>query len=133
MNEETTKPENSVEQGGRVDSVVIPCPRLEFEWIKTGETWRERECIYSLVLPLGEYDIRREDGEGNKVRSETKAELGRTRVTGGKGTPPIWDDGIVESPFRDGAHAKFDNDALGGHLPIVSVCGDAFSIREAEV
>lgn len=129
MDNEVTKPEAKQELGGRVDAVVIPCPRLEFEWIKTGESWANRECIYSLVLPLGEYDIRREDGEGNKVRSETKAQLGRTKVTGGKDTPPIWEDGTVDTPFRDGAHAKFDNKALGGHLPIVSICGDVFSVR----
>lgn len=129
MTNEAEKQEPRTELGGRVDSVVMPCPRLEFEWVKTGETWHKRDCIYSLVLPLGEYDIRRENGDGEKVRNEIKAELGRTSVTGGKDGPPIWKDGTVESPFRDGAHAKFDNEALGGHLPIVSVCGDVFSIR----
>ncbi|MCR8922691.1 hypothetical protein NO559_07910 [Dasania sp. GY-MA-18] len=113
------------------DAVVMPCPRLELEWIKTGADWRKRECVYSLVLPLGEYDIRRESKDGEKARNETKAELGRTAVTGGNGQPPIWEDGKVETPFRDGAHSKFDAEALGGHIPRVAVCGDVFTILEA--
>ena len=120
------KPEKSHDPQGRHEAIVMPCPRLELEWIKTGADWRNRECIYSLVLPLGEYDIRR--GEDC---SECKAEIGRTTVTGGNGKPPISENGGVEAPFRDGAHSKFDAEALGGHIPRVAVCGDAFTVLEA--
>lgn len=85
-----------------------------------------------MLFPLGEYDIRRTDAEGNEYRSEFKVELGRTKVTGGRDTPPIWEDGTVEMPFRDGAHAKFDKRALGDHIPIVAVCGNVFSIKGEE-
>ncbi len=115
-----------------VDVLVMPCPRLELEWAKTGDTWHDRECIYSIVLPLGEYDIRRENEDGEKVRSEWKAEIGRTKASGGRNGPPIWGDGTVEMPFRDGAHAMFDQESLGGQIPVVAACEGAFSIREKE-
>ena len=124
QNEQTeieAKPEVS---GSRQERVVMPCPRLEIEWIKSGDDWRKRECVYSLVLPLGEYDIRR----GEEDRSELKVEIGRTIATGGKSKPPIYEDGVVETPFRDGAHSKFDAEAMGGHIPRVAVCGDTFTV-----
>ena len=117
-------------EANEVNALVMPCPRLELEWVKTGNTWKKRECVYSLVLPLGDYDVRAENEDGKRVRNETKAEIGRTRVSGGKDEPPIWD-GVVDLPFRDGAHAFFDSEALGGHIPVVAVCGKVFSIRES--
>ena len=112
--------------GVPLQRLVMPCPRLEFNWVKTGHDWRKRECIYYLVLPLGEYDVRREDKEGNKVRDENYVELGRTSINGGRSTPPIFEDGKVETPFRDGVHAKWDSAVLG-NLPVFSVCGDVVS------
>ncbi len=112
-----------------VHAVVMPCPRLEFRWIKEGESWYERECVYGLVLPLGKYDIRHTDPEDHPT--EKVLEIGRTKVTGGNGQPPIYD-GKVDTPFRDGAHAQWDCDALGGHIPIVAVCGDVATIVEKQ-
>lgn len=114
-----------------VDAVVIPCPRLEFRWVMHGISWRERECIYSLVLPLREFDIRRENEDGEAVYSEKTIEIGRTEVRGYRDGPPIFEDGTVETPFRDGAHARLDNEALGGQLPIVAVCGDVWNVVPA--
>lgn len=110
------------------EEATLPCPRFELEWIKVDESWATRECIYSIVIPLGEYDARRGNKSGEEVRSEVKAEIGRTRVTSFRGMAPIHDNGEVDTPFRDGAHAKFDRDALGVDFPIVAVCGDAFTI-----
>ena len=98
--------------GGQVDAGVMPCPRIELKWFKTGDTWRE-------------------DKDGNVVHNENYIEVNRTRVTGGRQTPPIWEDGEVETPFRDGAHAKWDSGALGG-IPVFSVCGDAVSQMNVE-
>ena len=112
-----------------VHAVVMPCPRLEFRWEKEGDSWYARECVYSLVIPLGELDIRCTDVEGNP--RELSLEISRTRVTGGNGDPPIHD-GKVDTPFRDGAHAQWDCDALGGHLPIVAVCGDVATTVEKQ-
>jgi hypothetical protein len=108
-----------------VEVLVMPCPRLEFRWHKTGDTWYSRECSYSLVLPLGELDIRHTDAEGNPT--ELTLEIGRTFASGGKGEPPVFD-GKVDTPFRDFAHAMWDRKALGNHLPVVAVCGDAANL-----
>lgn len=109
----------------------LPCPRFEFRWIKTGETWTERECIYSLVIPIRPFDIRAEldDSGPVKYKSEFRVVLGRTKCGGGNGQEPIRD-GVVDTPFRDHAHAQWDCVGLGGHIPIVSVCGDAHSVVE---
>jgi len=114
-----------------VDTLVMPCPRLEFRWLMAGDSWSERECVYSLVIPLREFDIRRENEDGESVFTEKFIEIGRTDVRGYRAGPPIHEDGTIDTPFRDGAHARFDNEALGGHLPIVAVCGDAWQILPA--
>ena len=58
----------------------MPCPRFEFRWEKEGDSWKKRQCVYSIVFPLGEWDIRREGENGADVRNEWAAEIGRTRV-----------------------------------------------------
>ena len=105
----------------------LPVPRFEFRWSKIGESWNDRICVYSLVLPLGDFDIRRTDSLDGST--ETVLEIGKTRVSGGVGEPPISDD-KVHTPFRDYSHAKWDNESLGGHIPIVAVCGDAWNFVE---
>lgn len=110
-----------------MEKMTKPCPRLEFYWVRTGKTWYNRECIYSLVLPLGGHDTRRQDENGRCIRTELKLEIGSTYVSGGDGNPPIDANGLVDTPFRDGAHAKWDREAIGADLPIVAVCGDVFS------
>ena len=116
-----------------VHAVVMPCPRLEFRWERISEdgdfgrfNWK---CVYSLVLPLGEHDIRSTDVEGNP--REKALEIGVTRSNIGHGYSPVRE-GKVETPFRDGTHAKWDCDALGGHLPIVAVCGDVATLVEKQ-
>jgi hypothetical protein len=106
----------------------LPCPRFEFLWEKDGNnSWRNRTCTYYLVIPLSEFDIRREDCDGNKVREELKIEVGKTTVEGGSGRAPIYEDGTVETPFRDGAHARWDKKSLGVNFPIIAVCGDIYN------
>lgn len=115
-----------------VDAVVMPCPRLEFRWERISEddfgrfNWK---CVYSLVLPLGEHDIRSTDVEGNP--REKALEIGVTRSSIGHGYSPVRD-GKVETPFRDGAHAVWDCEALGGHLPIVAVCCDVATLVDKQ-
>lgn len=106
----------------------LPCPRLELRWRKVADSWVNRECVYSLVIPLCEHDIRRENEDGDCIKDELFLEIGFTQVNGGRGGEPIYSDGIVETPYRDGAHAQFDNKALGGNIPIVAICGDKFTI-----
>jgi hypothetical protein len=109
--------------GTLIDAKDLPVPRLELRWVKTGKTWQCRECAYSLVLPLDEFDIRREGKDGKKVRSEICIEIGRTKVSGGRGQGPIWDAKYIDTPYRDGAHSLWDAKHLG-NLPVYVVCGD---------
>jgi hypothetical protein len=103
----------------------LPSPRLELRWIKTGKDWTKSECVYSLVIPLDELDVRRTDVQGNPT--EKFLEIGRTKRDCNNDTSPILCDGSVDTPFRDGAHAQWDKKALGGQLPIVAICGDTWS------
>lgn len=97
----------------------MPAPRLELLWDKEVG---ERTCTYSLVIPLKKGDIRRENSNGKDVRNILKLKIGKTRVSGGVSIQ----DGVVETPFRDGAHALWDSKAL--KLPIYAVCGDTFTL-----
>ena len=110
----------------------LPCPRFELRWkevepVKGDMGGRGWECEYALVIPLGQYDIRHTDAEGNPT--ELRAELGKTRRYGG-GEPVH--DGVVDVPYRDGAHARWDKAALGTKAPIVAVYGEHFSIVDDE-
>ncbi len=124
MPKDISQPEN---KSATDHAVVMPCPRLEFRWVKESESWYERECVYSLVIPLRELDIRSTDVEGTP--RELSLEIGRTRVTGGSGEAPIHE-GKVDTPFRDHSHAIWDREALGNHLPIVAVCEDISTLVE---
>lgn len=100
-----------------------PAPRLEFRWRKEPEDDQEREqverngfgetyfCDYGLVMPLQEHDIRREDENGNKTKSEAFFKFGTTA----RGATTAPEDGDV--PYRDSAHASWDSAALSG-LPV---------------
>jgi hypothetical protein len=79
----------------------------------------EKECVYALVLPLKESDLRREDCNGKVIRDIRRLEIGRTKCSGG-GKPTTTD-----VPFRDGAHAKWDAEVLG--IPVYAVCEDTFT------
>jgi hypothetical protein len=94
-------------------------PRLELLWDKQDG---ERTCIYSLVIPLRESDLRRENSKGKDVRNVLKLKMGKTIVDGGVSVQ----DGVVESPHRDGCHALWDSKVLG--IPAYAVCGDDFTL-----
>jgi len=106
-----------------IDANEMPAPRLELRWIKTGETWSQRDCAYNLVLPLRDIDIRREDDNGEIVRNTLTLEIGRTRVKGGFKYlfQPNEEDGYqIGTPYRDCAHAMWDSNALCG-IPVYAV------------
>lgn len=103
----------------------LPCPRFEFRWEPTEIEFYNWICRYSLVIPLGEYDCRRGDDD---ERSEIALEIGSTRCGLNGDRTPVDPDGSVTTPFRDGAHAQWDNKSLGGHIPIVAICGDVVSV-----
>ena len=103
----------------------LPVPRLEFNWSKNGKNWASRTCDYYLVLPIDEMDIRSNNDCSAGVFDEWRVSVGQTVVTGND-RKPIYEDGVVETPFRDGTHMAIDNKSLGG-LPMFSVCGEAFT------
>lgn len=84
--------------------------RLELRWERTPDDlewpWM---CHYELVMPLS---------DGRVMR----AKLGGTRRGGDDRVPIDPRDGTVETPFRDGAHARWDGATLG--LKAWAVCGD---------
>ena len=114
-----------------IEENQLPCPRLEFRWERIAESdepgaWNWK-CTYSLVLPLQEWDIRSTDVEGNP--REKFLEIGVTRSNIQNNYSPVRD-GIVDAPFRDGTHIQLDNESLGGHLPMIAICGDAVTVIE---
>lgn len=75
---------------------------LELRWTQTGGSEWSWYCSYDLVVPVI---------EGGLIR----AQLGGTRV-GGERSPIRTDEAgmiSVDTPFRDGAHALWDAEALG--------------------
>lgn len=102
----------------------LPTPRLELRWTQETDNWFRRICTYALVLPLGEHDIRRGTEDGKQ--SELRVVFSTTTVSGGSGNPPIYDDSVVDTPFRDHSHALWDSKALGD-IPIYAVCGDTYT------
>ena len=81
----------------------------------------KRHKRFSVTLPP--YDLRRENSKGKDVRNVLKLKIGKTQVDGGVS---VREDGTVETPYRDGAHALWDSKAL--KLPIYAVCGDTFTL-----
>lgn len=104
-----------------IDAGTLPAPRLELRWRPNDDAEWPLYCAYSLVLPLGEYDIRRENEDGTPVRNEHAVEIGGTRSSGRM--ERCIRDGHIDTPFRDGAHAKWDRAHLGWP-PVYAVAGD---------
>lgn len=80
-------------------------PVLELTWKKATEKGFNWRAEYELVIPVREIDVRSKDGV-------FRVKLGGTNVeTTQKGFPI--EDGKVSVPYRDGAHMKWDAEALG--------------------
>ena len=97
----------------------LPMPRLELRWLKgKNDDWYEKICEYSLILPVEDFDIRDEE----KNNGFLKVSLGGTTSTGGSAdAPPIHILGqSINTPFRDGAHIRWDGKNL--RLPMFVVC-----------
>lgn len=113
----------------------LVAPRLQLRWAPTAPNDRAYpwECHYELVMPLREIDIRRdvynEDGEKIGEVSELVVELKPPTRRYSDMTPCQAQDGscYYDEPYRDGAHAQWDAEALGG-LPIyvIATNGEAF-------
>lgn len=101
---------------------------LIIEWFETEDPDRWN-VEYYLRLPLRETDIRREDADGNKVQDSLKVPLGGTAVTGSPDSPyhgtDRYGENEVGTPYRDGAHIKWDARLL--HLPAFAVYKDTIT------
>ncbi|MBW2169802.1 MAG: hypothetical protein JRG69_11200 [Deltaproteobacteria bacterium] len=86
----------------------LPCPRLELRWNK-GEY--EKRCDYNFVLPITQGDIR--SGAAVQFGPELRFCMGWTTNSGGDVDHPRYPNGVINVPFRDGAHAAWDSHNTG--------------------
>lgn len=104
----------------------LPLPRLQLRWERGNKDPSDPEagkepdrnvfvCFYELVMPLRELDIRRENEEGKDVKSVLRLPISVSASCGGRDTR-INRDGNVDTPYRDGSHARWDSLVL--RLPI---------------
>jgi len=117
---------------------ALPAPRLQLRWTKAEPNDRRYEwaCHYELVIPLGEYDIRREsyDDDGNCTKGPREAVIPMKppSLRGSSQTPCQAQDGTryYDPPFRDGAHAHWDAAVLG-NPPIYVIAPDGTAFARA--
>lgn len=110
-----------------IAALPLPAPRLQLRWATNPDEpgWI---CYYELVLPLREFDLRREvyDDKDERLPDITEMPLLiRTTTRTGNGTPCTARNGdrYSDPPFRDSAHAMWDSEALGG-MPIFVIAPD---------
>lgn len=110
----------------------LPTPRLQMRWQpSTRKREYNWECHYELVIPLKQYDIRGERYDENEERirpdlTEAAIPMKEPTLRGGNHAPCTAMDGTryCDAPYRDGAHARWDSEALGG-LPVFVIAPDA--------
>lgn len=116
----------------------LPLPRLELRWSKPRfnpktmreDTWTNRTCTYSLVLPISEKDIRSNTKDKIGVLKSKTIVISKTNVSGGCNPYPVKEDGSIDIPYRDGVHIEWDNESLGGHLPMIVICGKKWKLLD---
>jgi hypothetical protein len=107
----------------------LPLPRLELRWDADdapppdGYPAGARACRYLIVLPLDQWDIRREDENCEQVRSTFETEMRCTVRSGGGNQPLVWlESNSVDTPYRDRAHIVWDSHVL--NLPAYVTAGE---------
>ena len=107
----------------------LPLPRLQLRWTKSttrpGFNW---ECPYELVIPLDEWDIRRENRARKGPRWVAIA-MKTPTLRESTSVPCTAPDGsrYFDSPYRDGAHAKWDSVHIGNPpIYVIAPDGEAF-------
>jgi hypothetical protein len=125
MNKEAPSAEQNDEQSEdktpfalRWSELGLPLPRLQLTWEKIeppedGYNWL---CKYEILIPLPKHDIRNERKWGFYAAS-----IGGTR-RGGERPPDSY--GKLDTPFRDGAHVRWDALHLG--MPAYVVYEDKY-------
>ncbi len=99
------------------DEIGLPIPRLELRCEKLDDGWYNFEWLYGIVY-------RHFLGHGMFIP------LGLTKV-GGLGKPPIYEDGTIMTPFREGAHFRHDAKHFG--MPIYAIIeGKTYDLSKQE-
>ena len=86
----------------------IPVPRLEIRYFDYKSNGYNLIAIYSLIYKHLLGDI-------------INIPFGHTKIDSGRGTP-VYEDGTLDMPFRDGAHIK--NEMLQLNLPAYVIYND---------
>jgi len=117
----------------RVPKKDIAATHLRLRWT-LGEA--DFVCFYELVLALNEHDCRREQEPGPRGGRRPDlphkvVELGETRRSAGRDPCVTYPDPhlMFDTPYRDGAHAKWDAPKLGW-LPVYVVALDGTYLKE---
>ncbi|WP_338806863.1 hypothetical protein V8U11_06580 [Pseudomonas chlororaphis] len=106
----------------------LPMPRLELRWDTEdapppeGYPTGTKACRYLLVVPLGQWDIRREDENCAQVRNSTEIELNSTIRTGGNPQLVWLESNRIDTPYRDHSHACWDSHVL--KIPAYATAGN---------
>ncbi len=109
----------------------LPLPRLQLRWEASDKNEQYQWlCHYELVIPLREFDIRREncDEKGNIEKGPPWVAIAMKPPTG-RGSDKIpcssvdGADRYYDAPYRDGRHAVWDSEVLGG-LPVYVIAPD---------
>lgn len=117
----------------------LPAPRLQLRWVQNDPINQYQWlCHYELVLPLQEYDIRREVYDEDGVMVSKIDELAvpikdPTRRNSSSNRQPCQSDVgyYFDDPIRDGVHAKWDAAVLG-NPPIFCIHPDGTAIKQPE-
>lgn len=114
----------------------LPTPRIQLRWEASQHPEYQWQCHYELVILLAVHDVRREVyRHGYQLKKKLPRELTiamkspSLRGSSSLYPPCTSGDGklrYADTPFRDGAHAKWDAIQLG-NLPIFVIAPDGMS------
>jgi hypothetical protein len=108
--------------GASMKILNLPTPRFQLRWEGSHGNWT---CYYELVMPLTEYDIRREIiGSHGGVTKENVIAMESPTTRDSETEPCSLPDGrrYADPPFRAGAHARWDSESLG--VPVYVIAPD---------
>lgn len=118
----------------------LPTPRIQLRWEASQHPEYQWQCHYELVILLDKYDVRREVYKnGRQLKKKLPRELAipmkspSLRGSSSKYPPCTSGDGkmrYADTPFRDGAHARWDAIQLGDPpIFVIAPDGMAFPVE----
>lgn len=118
----------------------LPTPRMQLRWEASTEPGHQWQCHYELVILLDKWDVRREVYKrGRELKRKLPRELvipmktPSFRNSSSRYPPCTSGDGkqrYADTPFRDGAHAKWDAIQLGDPpIFVIAPDGMAFPVE----